>query len=231
MQNAIALVIVLLSFVAPSPLLDYLKTRNLTIVCVGDSLTEGMVLVQLPDRRRPAVHFSPYSASLEELVRPIVVANAGKSGEKSHEILARLPKIFNSTSTIGLAIILAGTNDLVHQHITAADSHAHLDAIHSAFWSQGAFTLAITLPALSWIQHLPASISKYNSVNEHLREMRLKKSNKLVGVLDLARKFIPQTAPENLFFWGIDNAHLSDAGYKRVGELLFELLKNATVTH
>ena len=88
--------------------------------------------------------------------------------------------------------------------------------------------MAITLPALSWIRHLPFSIAKYKAVNEYLREMQRKK-RWVLGLLELENMFLPTNAPENAFFWGIDFAHLSDQGYERVGELVFKVIEASVV--
>ena len=222
------LVLIIMAWGATMPLLDYLASRNLSIVCIGDSLTEGMVLVPQPGRKHPSVHFSPYTSKLQTLIgNRVKVINAGTSGETTDDMLFRLPEIL--TKSVGLAIILAGTNDLTPQHIKATNITANLDKLHSSFWSRGAFTVAITLPALSWIRHLPFSIAKYKTVNEHLREMKRSKGNKVLGLLELENKYVPTNAPENAFFWGIDFAHLSDKGYERVGVLLFKVIESAVV--
>jgi lysophospholipase L1-like esterase len=187
-----------------------------------------MVLVPQPGRKHPSVHFTPYTYRLQALIgQKVKVVNAGKSGDTTDDMMVRLPEI--QTKPVGLAIIFAGTNDVTPQHVSAENITTNLEKLHSAFWSRGAFSVAITLPALSWIRHLPFSIAKYKAVNEYLREMQRKKGDKVLGLLELENKFLPTNAPENAFFWGIDFAHLSDQGYERVGELVFKVIEASVV--
>ena len=230
--------LVLLCFIAQRcqsfssvPLLEHLSAQNLSILCLGDSLTEGMVLFQPPGKKGHAeVLWRPYSNRLQALLPRIKVVNAGVSGERTDQILHRVPsELERGGSKIGLVIVLGGTNDMVPDSITTADVISHLELIHQSVWAKGASTVSITMPALSWIRNLPNSIAKYKAVNQHLRELRRTKPSQMVGLLDLEERFVPQESEENRFFWGIDNAHLSDKGYERVAELLFKELERSAI--
>lgn len=213
------------------PLLQHLSNQNLSILCLGDSLTEGMYLFQPPGKKGHAeVLWRPYSNRLQALLPRIKVVNAGVSGERTDQILHRVPaELERGASKVGLVIVLAGTNDMVSELITTADVISHLDLIHQSVWAKGASSVSITMPALSWIRSLPNSIAKYKAVNQHLRELRRTNSSNMVGLLDLEERFVPQESEENRFFWGIDNAHLSDKGYERVADLLFKELERSVV--
>ena len=213
-------------------LLDWLVAGNRSILCFGDSLTAG----HYPVARK--VEYRPYSIALKSMLDAetrskgkgeIAVITAGLDGERTGAMALRMPLELSRQPSVGLAIILGGTNDMANPRIGVEQVVSNLQLVHSVAWSRGAYTLPVTLPTLSWIRHLPASISKFHAVNAHLRSMpRAGNASHVVSpCLDMAQQFIPQDNATQREYWSHDRAHLSDKGYAAMGEMLFKIVANA----
>jgi lysophospholipase L1-like esterase len=219
-------------------LLDYLSERNLSILCFGDSLTKG----HYPLSRKeggPRVFYKPYSMRLQMLLDNAVglgkiqVINVGIDGEHTDNMSKRMPRELakynsNNKNNVGLAIILGGTNDMVRGP-SAGGVSANLDAVHAAAHRAKAFTIAITLPALHWIKDLPESQKKRLDVNSHLRDFQLSNSSRVIGLLDLENRWIPQDDETNRVYWSFDRAHFSEQGYFQIGDLLFSIVSTTVL--
>jgi acyl-CoA thioesterase-1 len=100
-----------------------------TIVCLGDSNFGA------PGVSRSEAYPAQLEAALRAKGLDVTVTNAGKNGDTTHGVMARMDSdVPNGTA---LAIISVGVNDVVRDHDSAAAANARVDQIAQHLKSRG----------------------------------------------------------------------------------------------
>lgn len=205
--------------------------------CVGDSLTHGMYVYDVPGARIwQKVH--PYSIRLQELFnnnkRPsnVTVFESGISGEQTDSMEVRIRSVLSSVNPM-LVIILGGTNDIgggvAVEKIMKNIRHMHRAALKhlKAFNGKDSFTIAVTLP------QFPLEAKAVNKrrleLNKEIRKFA-ERCQFRVKLFDMESLFDQNDMANNQKYWSVDNFHFSPLGYDTIGELLFKTILNFNVT-
>lgn len=204
---------------------------RIKILCIGDSLTKGYY----GDNKK----FHPYTEILQDMLADYVgdkqsveVVNKGIGGEKIHtDMRERLKKELRQ-SKYDIVVIMGGVNDLVHLTFEQINQYLFKDilSMHVNANKRGVKSVAMTM--------LPAKVDKRklkhlsrkqfeklrNRVNSKIRKMKNSSSTrKNIFVCD-AEKYFPYFSSDR--FWTADEVHPSPAGYDRMGQLIFDCIKN-----
>ena len=201
-------------------LVDAVNQR--TILALGDSLTAGSVY---PTKRKSFPH--PYEWHLQKLQHNVsTIVQAGIPGERSDQILKRLPSLLLSNPSIKLVVILGGTNDLYGRRCAVpANIISSLQSIYRSIWNtlqtDPVFIVAVTIP------QAPALLSGTLGdarllVNRNIREIQKRCSTRM-ALLDLENSF-DQSEKENIpKYWSPDLIHFNSHGYDEIGEMLYRV--------
>ena len=201
-------------------LVDIVNKR--TILALGDSLTAGSVY---PTKRKSFPH--PYEWHLQDLLRNSTsIVQAGIPGERTDQILKRLPALLQANPTIKVVVILGGTNDLYGRRwAVPANIITSLQNMYRLIWntspSDPIFIVAVTVP------QAPALMSGVlgdarSLVNRNIREIQ-KRCSARMALLDLENSF-DQTDKENISkYWSPDLIHFNSRGYDEMGEMLYRV--------
>lgn len=120
-----------------------------TILAFGDSLTYGLVVKDEGKIQKRTKH--PYSDRLQEILKSnnISVAQEGMSGERTREMIKRIPVVLHNLRP-AYAVILGGTNDLASlkpEQILANLIELHRVALSTVVGPQSVInTLPVTIP-------------------------------------------------------------------------------------
>lgn len=142
------------------------KQHQLSILALGDSLTEGfasahraafLILFSLVSWSEDKV---PYAEFLGDLLAPHLaqgwsaeISNQGVSGEVTSEIMARAPY----KSKWDVAVILGGTNDLGNSEASAIWENLH--NMYTKFEAMQVTVVAVTIPNIRMVRE-PRSYSR-----------------------------------------------------------------------
>ena len=195
-------------------------TKPVKIACIGDSLTEGYHIFGRA--------FHPYSIKLQQLLdaqygpSKFVTRNFGISGETTDQILHRMKHEQElDMLECEVWIILAGTNDLGGRDDVRITKN--LQRMHEIAKTNKKTTLALTIPQhrldsqFEWLPKIR------NTVNQNLVDFCRQNS---IAVVDF-EKLIPYGAmsdEDRSKYWD-DGLHLKPAGYNRLAEIIWDVLK------
>jgi len=189
------------------------------VLCFGDSLTAGRVAG--PSLFMPKCHH-PYAKRLRALLgAEYEVVEAGCSGEKTGDMLQRLRATLEPSQTqFQVVCLLGGTNDLGGR-LGHAEIVDNLREMYLAAAKHGAVTLAISVPEA--LINVPHYIEKRKAVNDGIRKV-VKEWNQpqAIAFLDLEAQIPYLSAAEDARaeMWS-DSLHMTEKGYDRFGELVF----------
>ena len=230
-----SLVICLLAFLhrvtATATLID--ETKGKTIIAFGDSLTAGY---WKETRGQFEPFFHAYAIRLRELLNNAsTIVEKGLSGERTDEMMHRLPHVLKAQSKIKLVIILGGTNDLGGGRIPIEETVANIKELHrialnssSAISPQNViYTVAVTIPQALWMLKGP-SATKRLAINEKIRAFASRCSAR-ISVLDLENAFDLSVKANMNRFWSPDGLHLNPHGYDQFAEMLYKLMESTSV--
>ncbi|KAL3919874.1 MAG: hypothetical protein SGARI_007094 [Bacillariaceae sp.] len=130
-------------------------------------------------------------------------------------------------------IYLAGTNDLGKPDRSANDIVASILEMHK--WVHAVpkipISIGIAIPSSAYQSHNKPAAQKATTINQHVTNMikTTAKSDKHQSV------FVPFPFPfgqdeETQKLWAVDGLHFSEAGYKRLGEYLAEVITEQFLT-
>lgn len=223
-------------------LIEFLRSGNKTIICLGDSLTHGFIPVGPTSK---IVH-KPYAARLDALLNNdllggtasrIDVRDYGVDGDHTEKMKERLKNIIAVSELqaqnalhphhIGLVIILTGTNDVCsyqkNETVIAAIAAMH-SAVHRL--TPKAYSIAITMPDLQpWIHEDQHRIN-YLTINAAIRNLQAKSRGNIVGLLEMENRWIPRETEDRGKYWSQDNVHLSELGYRYMGEAIYAIMRD-----
>lgn len=189
------------------------------VVCIGDSLTEGYVTKNTP-------RYYPYSTALRRILSShgrfknnVTVHNVGLSGRTSFQILTNL-KRHVKIETYDVAIVLAGTNDLMRQ--SSAYIVDKLKQIHNYCLNHGVSRVyVLSLPQIHFDR--PMRESKRLDVNRRLRAWCASVSK--LTYVPFGEDFVYD--PESPV-WAHNGYHLSPSGYKKMGAYMADKITTKT---
>ena len=195
------------------------------ILAFGDSLTEGWCHFGLK--------FHPYTSRLKELLRSssnraCELINKGRSGETTDEMVSRLARVLSTEGPFHLAIILGGTNDLGQSWETANPLFERLKSLHETVLEHGATSVAVTIPETGYeeMEQYAFAKKKRNKINELLGTYAADSNGKVV-LCDFAAKFPRHSLkPDELERLWNDGLHLTPAGYDRMAEIIYEVIRH-----
>ncbi|XP_029211235.2 uncharacterized protein LOC114975265 isoform X1 [Acropora millepora] len=202
--------------------------RTMSILALGDSLTNGF---HSDDKSH-----TPYAKTLESLLNKdkhncYILETTAKDGAEAHEMSAWLQThLKNRKVKYSWVIILAGTNDIIHNshsHNRRAWDIAleHIIDLHISSHRFGAKTMAVTIPEMDCEESdkPPCKRTRLerNYINEKLRHYA--KTNDFTILCDLANKFprYSLSNKERERFWE-EGLHMRPAGYKRMAEIIYK---------
>jgi lysophospholipase L1-like esterase len=202
------------------------RLRLTRFMAFGDSLTAGEIVVPGGDdtETRPNPE-AAYPAVLGRLLsarytmQTITVVNRGKSAEQADRALGRFVDDFLANSPEAV-IILEGVNDL----ITAESAGAGIDTAERGVSALAAD--ARNRHARVFIANLPPTkagrrrvpISTIQAFNDRLRVVARGEGAYLIDVFGAL-------LPDVDAMVGSDGLHLTEAGYKRVGETVYAAIR------
>lgn len=208
------------------------KTR---ILAFGDSLTAGY--------SKGGRLFHPYNIKLQELFGIDIededdesyIHERGISGEETFSMVRRLQGILSKDLTYDVVCILGGTNDLrFFETETDAELFSRLQALYDHVLSKGSKLLVITIPDAFMVHELfnKSDAKRYidhrTKVNSRIRDFSSSQSSERVRCLDLERLMptVSASGERDTDFWDTDGLHMTQRGYDRFGELVFEAIKD-----
>ena len=214
----------------------YKESDSRVIIAFGDSLTRGFY----SEVHNDAPHH-PYTIKLQELIDSYIrekrsmlnieVKNYGVNGEKVTKTMKKRMKRLLEEQRVDLAVILAGTNDLVAVANNAANYSGpdrilnDLHALHLICHYNGVATAALTIPeTLSDVHEVNGTLARARRfVNRELSQFARVNANRMnLTLIDISRK-IPRR--NNSHLWD-DGLHFTPQGYEYIGELVFDGIKN-----
>ncbi len=192
-----------------------MKSRPIKVVGIGDSTTAGtpgfLSQLEAPPNGRGNPE-SQYSYWIMKLHPNWTVLNRGVNGQRSDEILRRLPRdvLLEKPDYV---IILAGVND-VYQRRTAESVKSNLAAMYSGAMNAGIRVVAATvLPYNTMAQREAESIRELNQwVRREARELKILFCDTNAAVADPADPDRLRGSPDGL--------HPDVSGYRAMGERL-----------
>lgn len=208
-------------------------TNGYTIVAFGDSLTAGY-WKQTRGQYEPFFH--AYAIRLRDLLKnSSTIVEKGLSGERTGEMLHRLPNVLTVQPKIKLVIILGGTNDLgsgrvPNDEIVANIKQLHRIALNSSSLSPHQdviYTIAVTIPQAVWMLKGPSAVKRL-AINEKIRAFAGRCSAR-ISVLDLENAFDLSVKANMNTFWSPDGLHLNPHGYDEFGEMIYKLMESTTI--
>lgn len=186
-----------------------LKKYEFSVLAYGDSLTAGYC--------NAGFSFSSYALAIEEAAPNILCDHTGYSGWTAREMVisCTLPLTLTSADREGykydLAIIMAGTNDLVcfDQDQIAQD----LWNLHQSAHEQGVPTIAISIPESHAQTEFKLLADAASAVNNKVEE----RCNQ-----EALATFVKCPIPYDQMSgnWEEDGLHMSFAGYDALGQAL-----------
>jgi lysophospholipase L1-like esterase len=213
--------------VTPAPRLTVTR-----ILAFGDSLTAGTTSPAPAAFRGPS-HSYPFK--LGDLInrrytqQSIEVENGGFGGETASRIddsrswgIARLPG-YLATFRPQVVLLMEGSNDLFYSHeVGISRGIAALDEMVRDARARGAIVVLATIPpqragGLRNRDRVAALIPRFN---EQVRAVAARQGAVLVDVY-------AAIAPDLQRLLGIDDLHLTEAGYQVVAQLFFDAIRSA----
>jgi lysophospholipase L1-like esterase len=182
------------------------------VVCIGDSLTEGYVT-------KNTARYYPYSTTLRRILpKYATVHNVGLSGRTSHQILMNLKRCVN-IETYDIAIVLAGTNDVMRQSSTYIVDK--LKQIHKHCLEHGvSHVYALSLPQIYFDRSMRES--KRLDLNKRLRAWC--NSDSKLTYVPFGEDFVYDSKSST---WAHNGYHLSPSGYRKMGAYIADKIMNA----
>eukprot|EP00298_Acanthocystis_sp_HF-20_P012586 c19962_g1_i1.p1 GENE.c19962_g1_i1~~c19962_g1_i1.p1 ORF type:complete len:215 (+),score=84.00 c19962_g1_i1:50-694(+) len=196
------------------------------VLCVGDSLTEGLVTWGL---------FHPYTSRLKEKLEEwkqnkdieFEILNFGVSGSSvDRDMIHRVTEIIVGKSEeiqdkemIIFSVVLGGTNDLYRdqpEHIAEVLKKMHTKILEDY---NSNHSIAVTIPPMSAEKSYPNIKKARDEINNRLTKFVEEKKPKM-SLLDLSTETTDKPT-----LWNSDGIHMSPDGYDFFGELVFESLK------
>ncbi|MDR4492862.1 MAG: GDSL-type esterase/lipase family protein [Nitrospirales bacterium] len=190
----------------------------MTIVCFGDSLTEGY-----QSSRDGGPGFTPYGQWLREwLGKRGTIWIRGVCGETTQQMKERFPSDVLALHP-GYAVILGGTNDL-GWGLPAKMVIKNLVWMYAEAQSHGILPVSVTIPSLGGLG-MPGSISSYRpalqsrvEVNEALKTYCQMKQ---IPIVDLFSVTCDPQSQELASEFSDDGLHLTELGYRTLAHLLW----------
>lgn len=188
------------------------------VVCIGDSLTEGYVTKNTP-------RYYPYSTALRRILLSdkklsqtgVTVHNVGLSGRTAFQILTNL-KLHVPIETYDVAIVLAGTNDLMRQ--SSAYIVDKLKQIHRHCLDHGVSRVyVLSLPQIHFDR--PMREAKRLDVNRRLRAWCNSVSR--LTYVPFGEDFVYNPKSP---VWAHNGYHLSPSGYRKMGAYVADKMTN-----
>ncbi|CAK0824136.1 unnamed protein product [Prorocentrum cordatum] len=201
------------------PLSSPLAPPGCSILCFGDSLTQGF---SFASGGQP---FVPYGSLLSERLAGsgVSVVTEGICGSTTRDMLGTLPPLLQAVG-YSLVFILGGTNDLNFGHpkeeVLQNLSHGGGLMLHGSVLRTGARTAVITIPFLRSNVGQEKVDADRHWVNESLCQFAAGDPDRTL-LVELAAR-IPQDAAHS-GLWDPDGVHLSPSGYRAMGELICDL--------
>lgn len=187
------------------------KQKEENILCFGDSLTEGLC-------DKVNWKMQPYTTKFQELVGDrFVVENYGVSGAETVTMIDTID-FHLQNKNYSFIFILGGTNDLAT--LTMEKITSNLLQIHKKALNAGATTFALSIPEMKYGGTLFEE-EKRNAVNENLKNFAQETPNCYFLSWDTEIR----NNNANYKFWS-DNIHLSEDGYSKMGQVIFDLCKS-----
>lgn len=201
---------------------------SIKVLCFGDSLTRGHNAKHIASPNHIA---TPYANTLNALaysrnkLKNIYFKPVGLTGATAEMIKGLSDEI--TKGDYKLVIILGGTHDIATRKLPSFTIYENLKKLHEACWERSIKTIGVAIPQSG----LEAKLGgKRKEANRLLREfLRHSKDKGLYFNLD---ELIPYQDKGE--FWESrydpdDIVHLSQMGYQKFGQLLYEVLEKLDV--
>lgn len=201
------------------------RLRRTRIMAFGDSITEGQVVLPGTDSAELIDTPNSYPVVLAGLLgrrytdQRIEVFNRGKAAERSELALSRFIGSFGIDRP-DVVVLLEGINDIIFASSGALGiqaAEAGVSALAAEARNRGARVFICTLtPTKAGRRSVP--LSSIQAANDRLRVVARGEGAYLI---DLYSALLPDLEA-NL---GSDGLHLTELGYRRVAEAVFEAIK------
>jgi len=215
------------AFVLPTSVVDAVKGRK--VIALGDSYTEGLFMSASGDKY---LCCHPYSGRLQQLLPASEVIQAGRSGQTAIEIVERIPRHLAMHENAKVFVILAGTNDLdrrVPVNKTVHDiMRLHklaLNSSSSGFADPVVYTVAVTVPQAREGRFPPG---EREAINQKIAEFQRACSSR-VALLDLDQWYNISDPVHADTYYCKDGLHMTEVGYDRFADIIYDTLQNFTV--
>jgi lysophospholipase L1-like esterase len=209
------------------------KGKLIRILAFGDSLTQGETF--------KSTHYHPYTHRLRKLLEEhesvkFDIDNAGITGEfVRDQMTTRLPLVLKEKGPYDLIVILGGTNDLIDFTPGGEkDLFDEIVSLHRTAHEHGAKTLLLTIPESDFIyKDMGKNGTSYIKeegeqgrilINEMLRDFARECDDIVLCDLDEKHRHTTLSEEDKVKYWD-DGLHYSPEGYDRMGEIIFEKIK------
>ena len=193
------------------------------LLAFGDSITEGAISLAVPQFALTAGLEVSYPYKLQAMLgerystQTIAVGNAGRSGERAEQGVARLPGVLTETQP-ELVLLLEGVNDLnLYGAAGLQRTLAKVGEMIALCQMQGRQVMVGTLPPERPGGFRAGAIALIEPFNNGLKDVVRSQGASLV---DVHAGF-----GGDLSLLGADGLHPTEAGYQRIAETFFEAIQ------
>lgn len=151
------------------------------------------------------------------------VLNLGISGERTEELLERIPRVLSKVSSADFIFIMTGINNIAMEDFQILGAYSRIVEMMKSNYKTSTVVVQSILPvSLYWIDN-----RLIRAINNSLKDISVKYK---AEYLDIYSLFTEQGDKVNRLLLLADGVHISDKGYKVWSDAVERYLKDKTTS-